>query len=60
MNPLEVRYQLYTFLSGLARPAAIVSAELIPPTPGEPVEIKVVTLDPAGDERTYKVSVREE
>ncbi|WP_436739953.1 hypothetical protein [Streptomyces sp. BBFR102] len=60
MNALEVRYQLYAFLSGLARPASIVSAELIPPTPGEPVEIKVVTKDPMGDERFYSVSVREE
>lgn len=60
MNTLEVRYQLYGFLAGLARPAAIVSAELIPPVPGQPVEMRLVTLDPSGEERTYMVSVREE
>lgn len=30
MNSLEVRYELYKYLSGLARPAAIVSAEMTP------------------------------
>ncbi|WP_031513654.1 hypothetical protein [Streptomyces sp. NRRL F-5123] len=60
MNALEVRYHLYSFLAGLARPAAIISAELIPPTSGEPVEIRVVTRDPMGEERAYAVSVREE
>ncbi|MEU9795035.1 hypothetical protein AB0E27_31325 [Streptomyces sparsogenes] len=60
MNALEVRYQIWSYLAGLARPAAIVSAELIPPTPGEPVEVRLVTLDPLGEERTYRVSIREE
>ncbi|MFJ6183735.1 hypothetical protein [Streptomyces sp. NPDC092295] len=60
MNPLEVRYELYKYLAGLARPAAILAAEMLPPTPGEPVEIRVVTQDPMGDERAYRVSVREE
>ncbi|MEU9605431.1 hypothetical protein [Streptomyces sp. NPDC048057] len=60
MNPLELRYRLYGFLAGLARPAAIVSAEMLPPVPGVPVEIRVVTLDPMNDERVYRVSIREE
>ncbi|MFB8351023.1 hypothetical protein [Streptomyces niveus] len=59
MNSLEVRYELYKYLSGLARPAAILSAEMLPPTPGEPVEIHLVTRDPMGDERTYRVSITE-
>ncbi|MGW6600572.1 hypothetical protein [Streptomyces sp. NPDC055036] len=59
MNALEVRYELYKYLAGLARPAAIVSAEMMPPTPGEPVEIRVVTQDPMGDARTFSVSITE-
>ncbi|MFI5863536.1 hypothetical protein [Streptomyces sp. NPDC051546] len=60
MNPLEVRYQLYFFLAGLARPASIVSTELMPPVAGQPVQIRLITQDPMGAERTYMVSVEEQ
>ncbi|WP_438470744.1 hypothetical protein [Streptomyces asiaticus] len=60
MNPVELRYEIYKPLVGVARPAQIESAELVSPVPGEPVKIRVITRDPMRQPRTLVVSVHEE
>lgn len=60
MNPLELRYEIYRPLTGLSRNSQIKDAELINPVPGEPVKIRVRTVDPTGKPRVYTVSISED
>jgi hypothetical protein len=62
VNALELRYEIYKSLIGLSKPAVFVSAERVPPVPGEPVAIEVVTDDPYSvpkRTRRYRVTVEE-
>ncbi|UQA91658.1 hypothetical protein [Streptomyces halobius] len=62
MNPLELRYALYVFLSGLSQPAAIKWAVLISPEPGEPVAIEVGVDDEYSTPpmvRKYRIIIEE-
>lgn len=62
MNPLELRYEIYSGLVNRNRPPALISAEKLSPVPGEPVAIEIVTQDPfshPGASRRYRVTIEE-
>jgi hypothetical protein len=65
MNDAELRYAIYTAMTGLLNgdleTRLVKHFDLVPPVPGEPLAIDVVTADPYGsnDTRRYRVTIAE-
>lgn len=60
MNTIELRYEIYKFLVGIGRPAALVNAQLVSPEPGTSCVIEVITEDVIpGHNRRYRVTIEE-
>lgn len=54
MNGLDLRYEIYKALVG-----AVAGTNLVSPVPGEPLKIGVLTQDPFGKDRWFRVSIEE-
>lgn len=63
MNRLEMRYMVFKTLPVVDGAKAsfgdVVSAELVPPVPGEPLKMIVRTVDVSGAVRTHEISFSE-
>ncbi|MFC4506677.1 MULTISPECIES: hypothetical protein [Streptomyces] len=62
MKPIELRTLIHTALNKKAGPqyGDILTAEPIPPVPGEPVRLRVQAPDPMGAIRTHLIEISEE